>query len=185
MHSRYTSIRWRFFLVKKTTSFSTDWAGDHSRVSAAEHDTSTETKWQTFRGIPGFYSTSGAVDYTAVIFSAHLVAVKWEVFTTTSTREIRLCARPATQLTRSTLLPANRVCHSIALTRRFKWEGSILSTQLQLCWHNYKYVDIISIMCFCRNKPLEAIVKRHICSNYRTMINDYVDSNYLPLTLSR
>ena len=32
-----------------------------------------------FRGIPGFYSTSGAVDYTAVIFCAHLVAVKCKV----------------------------------------------------------------------------------------------------------
>ena len=40
----------------------------------------TETKGQTFRGIHGFYSTSGAVDYTAVIFSAPLVAVKCEVF---------------------------------------------------------------------------------------------------------
>ena len=59
----------------------------------------TETKWQTFRGIPGFYSTSGAVDYKAVILCAHLVAVKCEVFTTTSTREIQLCTRPATQLT--------------------------------------------------------------------------------------
>ena len=39
------------------------------------------------------------MDYTAVIFCAHLVAVKCEVFTTTSTREIQLCARPATQLT--------------------------------------------------------------------------------------
>ena len=54
-----------------------------------------------FRGIPGFYSISGAVDYTAVIFCAHLVAVKCEVFTTTSAREIHLCARPATQQTRS------------------------------------------------------------------------------------
>ena len=53
---------------------------------------------QTFRGIPGFYLTNG---YTAVIFSAHLVAVNCEVFTTTSTREIQLCSRPATQLTRS------------------------------------------------------------------------------------
>ena len=53
----------------------------------------------TFRGIPGFYSTSG---YTAVIsFSAHLDGVKCEVFTTTSTGEIHLCARPATLLTRS------------------------------------------------------------------------------------
>ena len=40
-----------------------------------------ETKGQTFRGTPGFYSTSGVVDYTAVISSAHLVAVKCEVFT--------------------------------------------------------------------------------------------------------
>ena len=36
-----------------------------------------------------------AVDYTAVIFRAHFVAVKCEVFTTTSTREIQLCALPA------------------------------------------------------------------------------------------
>ena len=61
---------------------------------------------QTFRGIPGSYSTSG---YTAIIFSAHFVAVKFEGFTTTSTRGIQLCARPATQLVRSPLLPANRV----------------------------------------------------------------------------
>ena len=40
----------------------------------------TETKGQTFRGIPGFYSTSGT---TAVAFTAHLVAVKCGVFTTT------------------------------------------------------------------------------------------------------
>ena len=39
---------------------------------------------QTFRGIPGFYSTSG---YTAMVFSTHLVAVKCEGFTATSTRE--------------------------------------------------------------------------------------------------
>ena len=82
--------------------------------------TITETKGQTFRGIPGFYSTSGAVDYTAVIFSAHLVAVKCEVFTTTSTRKIQLRARPATQLTRSPLLPANRVRQSSAHARRSK-----------------------------------------------------------------
>ena len=53
---------------------------------------------RTLRGVPGFYSIS---DYTAVILSAHLVAVKCEVFTTTSTREVQLCARPATHLTRS------------------------------------------------------------------------------------
>ena len=83
----------------------------------------TETKGQTFRGIPGFYLTSG---YTAVIISAHLVAVKCKGFTTTSTREIQLCARPPTQPTRrSPLLPANCVCQSIAHARRFKWKGSI------------------------------------------------------------
>ena len=42
----------------------------------------TESKGQVFRGIAGFYSILGAVDYTAVIFSAHLVAVKCEIFTT-------------------------------------------------------------------------------------------------------
>ena len=44
---------------------------------------------------------SGVVGYTVVIFSAHLVPVKWEFFTTSSTMEIQLCARPATQLTHS------------------------------------------------------------------------------------
>ena len=34
-----------------------------------------------FRGIAGFYSILGAVDYTAVIFSAHLVAVECKVIT--------------------------------------------------------------------------------------------------------
>ena len=43
-----------------------------------------------------------------MISSAHLVAVKCEVFTTTSTREIQLCARPATRLRRSLLLPEYR-----------------------------------------------------------------------------
>ena len=42
-----------------------------------------------------------------LIFSAYLVAVKCEGFTTTSTREIQLCAQPATPLMRSPLLPAN------------------------------------------------------------------------------
>ena len=77
----------------------------------------TATEGQTFRAIPGFYSTSSC---TAVIFSAHLVAVKWEVFTTTSNWEIQLCVRPAPQLTRSPLLPANRVRQPIAHARRFK-----------------------------------------------------------------
>ena len=41
------------------------------------------------------------MDYTPVMFCARLVVVTWEVFTTTSTREIQICARPATQLTGS------------------------------------------------------------------------------------
>ena len=42
----------------------------------------TETKGHSFRRISGFHSTSG---YIAVIFSTHLVTMKCEVFTTTST----------------------------------------------------------------------------------------------------
>ena len=72
---------------------------------------------QVLCGIPGFYSTSG---YTAVIFCAHLVVVKCEVFTSTGTWEIQLRARTATLLTRFPLLPANRVRQSIAHARRFK-----------------------------------------------------------------
>ena len=51
--------------------------------------------------------------------------MKCEGFTTIYTREMQLCARPATQLTRSPLLPANRIGQSIANVRRFKWKGSI------------------------------------------------------------
>ena len=83
----------------------------------------TETKWQMFCGIPGFYSTSGAVDYTAVIFCAHLVAMKCKVFT--STREIQLCTWPATQLMCSPLLPADFTRQSIAHAQNSKWKGSI------------------------------------------------------------
>ena len=39
----------------------------------------------------------GTVEYTAVIFCAYLDAVKCDVSTTSSTREIQLCAGPATQ----------------------------------------------------------------------------------------
>ena len=83
----------------------------------------TETKGQTFCGIPGFHSTSGTVDYTAVIFSTHLVAMKCEIFTTTSIRGTQLCIQPATQLTHSPLLPANHVCQSTAHAQRLKWQG--------------------------------------------------------------
>ena len=71
------------------TSFSTDWGSFSSqrrlRYFALLLKVS-ETKGQTFRGI--VYSTSGL--YTGVILSVHLVAVKREVFTTSSTREIQL-----------------------------------------------------------------------------------------------
>ena len=71
------------------------------------------------------------MDYTAVIFCAHLVVVKCEVFiftTTTSTREIQLCARPATQLTCSPLLPADFTRQSIAHARKSKRKGSRVCT---------------------------------------------------------
>ena len=68
-----------------------------------------------------FYLTSGAVDYMAVIFSTHLVAMKCVFFTTTSTREIQLCTLPATQLT----LLVNCVRQSVVHAWRFKWKGSI------------------------------------------------------------
>ena len=77
----------------------------------------TETKGQTFREIPGFYSTSG---YTAVTF----FAVKCEaVFTTASTREIQLCARPASQPTCSPLRPANRVASPLRMREDLSERG--------------------------------------------------------------
>ena len=88
-----------------------------------------ETKGQTFGGIPGVYSTNGAlVDYCiATNFSTHPVAVKCEVFTTTGTREYKYAgARPATHLKRSLLLPANRT-QSIANALKSKSKGSILN----------------------------------------------------------
>ena len=81
---------------------------------------------QTFRGIPGFHSTSG---YTAVVFSTHLVAVKCEGFTATSTREYSYAfgQQPSWHVTptagnpadTSPLLPANRFRESIAHAGRF------------------------------------------------------------------
>ena len=50
-------------------SFSKDWGSFSSKLIAI-FCLVTETKGQMFRAIPGFYSTSGAVDYTAVILSA-------------------------------------------------------------------------------------------------------------------
>ena len=47
------------------------------------------------------------------------------IFTTTSTREIQLCTRPATQLTRSPPLPANRIPQSIAHALNYNWKGFI------------------------------------------------------------
>ena len=126
MYNRYTGVRWRNKNTRKNKAKNFLFCRFRIILESAPRTAifclATETKGQTFRGIPGFYSTSG---YTAVIFSAHLVAVKCEVFTTTSTREIQLCARPATQLTRSPLLPANHVRQSITHARIFKWKGSI------------------------------------------------------------
>ena len=93
----------------------------------------TETKWQTFRGIIGFYSTSGAVDYTAAIFCVHLVAVKYEVFTATSTREIQLCARPATQLTCFPLLPAISHASPLRMRENLSERGLFLAFSTRAC----------------------------------------------------
>ena len=74
-----------------------------------------ETKGQKFRGIPGFYSTSAAVGYTAVIFSAHLVALKCEF---SLPLVLGKYSYALGQLTRSPLLPANRARQSIAHARK-------------------------------------------------------------------
>ena len=110
--------------------------GNHSHVSAI-FCLVTETKGQMFRGIPGFYLTRGAVDYMTVILSAHLVARKCKVFTTTSIRKIQLCTQPATHLTPSPLLTANHVCQSIAHVQRFKWKGSVHKNLWKLMWKIY------------------------------------------------
>ena len=77
------------------------------------------TKGQMFRGIPGVYWTSG---YTAVIFSAHLVAVKCEIFTTTSTREIQQRLVPEDYVTKTFYaLPVvvNALLHFVVVKLRF------------------------------------------------------------------
>ena len=95
MHNRYTGVRWRggkngFKKIKKSQQIR-----DHSRVSAdCDILIFNKTKGQAFHGVPGSYSTSLAVDYTAVIFSAH-IPVKMRGFHSTSTRKIQLCAQPA------------------------------------------------------------------------------------------
>ena len=69
-----------------------------------------ESKGQTFRGIPGFYSTSGAVDWSAVIFSVHLVAVTWNarflLLIVLGKYSYSLGQQPSWRVP---LLPANRV----------------------------------------------------------------------------
>ena len=79
----------------------------------------TESKGQVFRGIAGFYSILGAVDYTAVIFSAHLVAVKCDIFTTRE-NSYAFDQQPSWRIP---LLPAYRVRQSSAHARTFKWKG--------------------------------------------------------------
>ena len=132
MHSRCTWIRWRKIIInkrKKSPKLHSQQTGPWIILESAPQNTIlwlfTKTKWQTFQGIPGFYLTSGAVDYTAVIFYAHLVTVKCKVFTT-STRGIQLCALPATQLMCSPLLPADFTRQSIAHARKFQLNGSMV-----------------------------------------------------------
>ena len=120
MHSRYTWIRWGKL---KKKNFILNRLGrrlfSSQRRRIRYFAFFTETKWHISRDC--------AVDYTAVIFFAHLVAVKCKVFTTTVFREIQLCTWPVTQLTCSPLLPADFTCQSIAHVQKSKWKGSIVS----------------------------------------------------------
>ena len=77
---------------------------------------------ETFRGISGFYSTSG---YTAVIVSAHLVVVnsRFLLLVVLGTYSYALGQQPRWRV--FSLLPANRVRQSIAHARSFKWKGHI------------------------------------------------------------
>ena len=106
-------------IKQKTTSISTDWGSFLSQCQLQYLALLLKLKVRCSANFLAFIQP--VVVYMAVIFSAHLVTVKWEVFTTTtSTREIQLCAWPATQLTHSPLLLANHTCQSIVHARRFK-----------------------------------------------------------------
>ena len=98
MHRQYTGVRWRknkrnppktttkteeekhthkkHFVLCRLGSFSCPHWLRYFALLLKPKDS------YTFCGISGFYSTIG---YAAVIFSAHLVAMKCKVFTTTST----------------------------------------------------------------------------------------------------
>ena len=136
--SQYTRVRWGEIKQPPTptpqkqqqktekqqqkTSFSVDWGSFSSQRRLQHFAMLLKLKdSHTFWGISGLYSTSG---YTAVIFSTPLVAVKCEVFTTSSSTREMSASNTADLFP---LLPANhvRVPHSTAHTRRFKWKGSI------------------------------------------------------------
>ena len=139
----------------------------------------TETKWQTFRGIPGFYSTSGAVDYTAVIFCAHLVAVKCEVFTTTSTREIQLCTRPATQLTCSPYFrqishaSPLRVRENLSERGRLKTNYIFRKPSHSVCllsfWKSVHYVVSVVMLTLCLLLSSTISLEQSILQKYRKL----------------
>ena len=75
---------------------------------------------------------SGVVGYTVVIFSAHFVAAKCEFFTTSSTMEIQLCARPATQLTHSPYF------RQIAYTSPLRMREYLSERGLYEFWDNHQ-----------------------------------------------
>ena len=81
---------------KKATSFSTDWRSVSSKRRLPYFALLLKTKGEPRRRNSSLLFDQSCSGHTAVIFSAHLVAVKCEVFTTTSTREIQLSARPVT-----------------------------------------------------------------------------------------
>ena len=82
MHSRCTWIRWRRKNVNvKKQKLHSQPTGPGIILESAPRNMIlclfTETKWQTFRGIPGFYSTSGALSPWNVMFLLLLVLGKY------------------------------------------------------------------------------------------------------------
>ena len=122
MHSQYTSIRWR-----EKQPLHSQQTGPGIILKSAPQNMIfclfTETKWQMFCGIPGFYSTSGAVDYTAVIFCAHLVAWNARFLLVLGKYSYALSQQPSWHV--PPLLPADFTRQSIAHAWKSKWKRSI------------------------------------------------------------
>ena len=131
MYSRYTGVRWRQKQTGKKQLHSQQ-IGGHSRVSA-KYDI-LPSYWNKKTDVP---QNSWLLfdKWCSGLYGSDLCSpscrLTWEVFTTTSTREIQLCARPATQLTGSFYF--RQIVHA---RRRFKWKVSI-HVMFQCCLSNY------------------------------------------------